>query len=255
MNLGTLFAGELFGTLFLILLGNGVGQSYNFKNMYARKASNGNVNWVGIAIGWGLAVLGGVLIGAAINSDATHLNPAVSIFVAIDSSFLANSNLNQVWTQFIIHVLGALTGAFLGQIVLDLLNWKHITENDPGVVLGTHCTGPTHSKAHVTNFFYEIVGTIALVGLILASGKVLTNISNLTGILPFLIVSSIGLSLGSVTGYAINPARDLMPRIVYQILPLANKVKANWNYAWVPTVGPLVGATFVGLVSGIVAIA
>lgn len=243
-----LLLSELVGTLILVMLGNGVVYSVSGKRMFANQPGK----WIVIALGWGLAVLVGVITAKAISPDAVaHLNPAVTFFGAMSgkNAFL----LAAIPMQFI--------GAILGQIVLDFINWKHIQESDLGTVRGSHCTGPAFAnkeKATIFNFSYELVGTLMLVGILLALGKNGNATDYATwGAMPVaLLVMAIGVSLGSSTGYAINPARDLGPRLVYFVLErtlLAKRkdewVGANWGYSWVPVIAPSVAGVIMGGIS------
>ncbi|MCU9933164.1 aquaporin family protein [Mycoplasmopsis cynos] len=235
-SLGLVYASELVGTLFLVLLGNGVVFSVSHKRMFANQPGK----WVVIALGWGFAVLAGVVVGVAMGGPA-HLNPAVTIFALVSDKFAHPEWLGFIVMQFI--------GAILAQIILDFINWKHIQETDLASVRGSHCTGPAFSNKEggtIFNFSYELVGTLVLVGVILAVGK--TNFQNITGIIVTMIVMSIGLSIGASTGYAINPARDLGPRMLYWFMEktfLRSREKehigANFGYGWIPVIAPMVG--------------
>ncbi|CCP24253.1 MIP/aquaporin family protein [Mycoplasmopsis cynos] len=240
-SLGLVYASELVGTLFLVLLGNGVVFSVSHKRMFANQPGK----WVVIALGWGFAVLAGVVVGVAMGGPA-HLNRAVTIFALVSDKFAHPEWLGFIVMQFI--------GAILAQIILDFINWKHIQETDLASVRGSHCTGPAFSNKEggtIFNFSYELVGTLVLVGVILAVGK--TNFQNITGIIVTMIVMSIGLSIGASTGYAINPARDLGPRMLYWFMEktfLRSREKehigANFGYGWIPVIAPMVGGAIIG---------
>ncbi|WAM04274.1 MIP/aquaporin family protein [Mycoplasmopsis cynos] len=240
-SLGLVYASELVGTLFLVLLGNGVVFSVSHKRMFANQPGK----WIVIALGWGFAVLAGVVVGAAMGGPA-HLNPAVTIFALVSDKFAHPEWLGFIVMQFI--------GAILAQIILDFINWKHIQETDLASVRGSHCTGPAFSNKEggtIFNFSYELVGTLVLVGVILAVMK--TNFQNITGIIVTMIVMSIGLSIGASTGYAINPARDLGPRMLYWFMEktfLRSREKehigANFGYGWIPVIAPMVGEAIIG---------
>lgn len=240
-SLGLVYASELVGTLFLVLLGNGVVFSVSHKRMFANQPGK----WIVIALGWGFAVLAGVVVGVAMGGPA-HLNPAVTIFALVSDKFAHPEWLGFIVMQFI--------GAILAQIILDFINWKHIQETDLASVRGSHCTGPAFSNKEggtIFNFSYELVGTLVLVGVILAVGK--TNFQNITGIIVTMIVMSIGLSIGASTGYAINPARDLGPRMLYWFMEktfLRSREKehigANFGYGWIPVIAPMVGGAIIG---------
>ncbi len=229
-----IFAGEFLGTFFLVLLGNGVCGAVSYKKSYAYQSG-----WIVIAAGWGMAVMIGVLISSALGANA-HLNPAVSMMVLAEGKYDA--------AQFFVAIASELSGAFIAQVVLDLLNYKHIQENTSQAAFGSHCTGPTHNNIAI-NFGWEFVGTGVLLGSIVALGTLpLVNLSAMGPVIVALVVFSIGMSLGGSTGYAINPARDLMPRLVFQLLPYKNheKVKANWSYSWIPVMAPLLAGVIVG---------
>ncbi|WP_117275091.1 MIP/aquaporin family protein [Mycoplasmopsis edwardii] len=241
-----LYLSEFLGTLLLVLLGNGVVYSVSAKRMFANQPGK----WVVIALAWGLAVFVGVVVASSLGGPA-HLNPAVTVFSLISGKFANPSELAYIPLQ----ILGAMTA----QIILNFINWKHIGETDLASVRGAHATGPAFSnkkeKATIFNFSYELVGTLVLVGVIFAFGKGGNKeaLSHLGPLPVTLLVMSIGMSLGSSTGYAINPARDLGPRIVYfameKLLLTARKeehVGGNFEYGWVPAVAPLLGGAIIG---------
>ncbi|MGZ9454172.1 MIP/aquaporin family protein [Mycoplasma sp. AC157] len=236
---------EFLGTLVLILLGNGVGYSVSMKRMFANQSGK----WIVIILGWGLAVFTGVIVSLSLGGSA-HLNPAVTFFVAVSSKLSDPLILTYIPVQ----ILGAMTG----QMLLNFINWKHIQETDLATLRGVHCTGPAFAnkeKATIFNFSYELVGTLLLVGLVLAFGKGGNKIglASLGPVPVTLIVVAIGASLGSSTGYAINPARDLGPRMVYALMEktlLANRksehVGGNWSYSWIPVVAPSLAGAIIG---------
>lgn len=253
MSIGLPLLGELLGTFILILLGCGVNASNSFKKMFAK---NSGGNWVLIAFGWAFGVMCGVLVANAFNSGA-HLNPAVTLFVTLSdlSKESVKSNIGTHIGAALLYIVMQFIGAILAASLLVFINWKHVIENDAVVLKSTLSTGPSHPKAHVQNFAYELVGTLVLVGVILAFSKganaghsVLMNaeegivkvsyggISHLGPLPVTFLVAAIGMSLGSVTGYAINPARDLGPRLVYfatsKIFPkkINNIVSADFKY-------------------------
>nr|WP_322959018.1 MIP/aquaporin family protein [Mycoplasmopsis canis]WQQ12416.1 MIP/aquaporin family protein [Mycoplasmopsis canis] len=242
-----IYLSEFIGTLLLVLLGNGVVYSVSAKKMFANQPGK----WAVIAIGWGLAVLVGVIVAVALGGPA-HLNPAVTVFSLVSNSFKNYSELAFIPLQF--------AGAIVAQLVLDFINWRHIQETDLGSVRGSHATGPAYDnfkeKGLLFNFSYELVGTLVLIGVIFALGK--TSFGNLGPIPVALLVMSIGMSLGSSTGYAINPARDLGPRVVYYLMELtvlsnrkSEHVGANWSYSWVPVIAPLLGGALIGALAHI----
>lgn len=237
---------EFLGTAILILLGNGVGYSVSGSKMFANQPGK----WVVIAFGWGFAVMFGVLVSIALGGSG-HLNPAVSVYAAINS---LDANL-------LAYIPFQILGAIFGQIVLNFINWKHIKDTDLNTVRACHCTSPAYNnfkdKALVQNLSYEFVGTLVLIGLIavFSSSKVAESIGALSVLPVTLLVVSIGMSLGSSTGYAINPARDLGPRIVYfftEIISMKKRknelIGAYWSYSWVPVISPLLAGALVGVI-------
>lgn len=233
--------GEFLGTFILILLGNGVNASVSLRKTYAEGAG-----WMVIATGWGIAVLCGVLTAQAFGSPAAHLNPAISLSAAVITGDF--SHLASLWSA---QLLGAMAGATLTWLFF-YPHWRVTPE--PGTKLGVFCTGPAISHLP-SNLLGEATGTFVLVlvaGAIFSHG--VASAANGTGpapgIGPWLVASlvwGIGLSLGSTTGYAINPARDLGPRLAHFLLPIAGKGSSNWRYAPVPIVGDLAGAALAGL--------
>ncbi|MFI1098304.1 MIP/aquaporin family protein [Streptomyces sp. NPDC020917] len=254
MSNGHIVIGELFGTAVLILLGGGVCAAVTLKKSKARDAG-----WVAITFGWGFGVLGGAYIANGYSGG--QLNPAVTLGIAIKTN-----QWSHVPYYLIGQFAGALIGAFLVWVVYMGQFTAHLTDSevlaghgaDPagpstgdgslpgGPVLGVFSTGP-EIRNTVQNLLTEIVATAVLVLFILTQG--MTNGLALNGLgilLTALLVVGIGLSLGGPTGYAINPARDLGPRIVHSLLPLPNKGGSDWGYAWIPVVGPLAGAAIAG---------
>ncbi|WP_341991387.1 MIP/aquaporin family protein [Azorhizobium sp. AG788] len=228
----TPFMGELLGTMVLILLGNGVVAGVL---LHSSKAQNSG--WIVITAGWGFAVMAGVFTSIATGSADAHLNPAVTLGFAVVSGDYSKIP-TYVPAQFI--------GAFLGAVLVWLQYLPHWAKTeDKGLKLAVFCTGPAIRSAPA-NLISEIIGTVALIFIVAA---IFSKAVMAGGIPPTLgpymvgmLVWSIGLSLGGTTGYAINPARDLGPRIAHAVLPIAGKGGADWGYAWIPVVGPLVGA-------------
>ncbi|MGW3725472.1 MIP/aquaporin family protein [Streptomyces sp. NPDC000851] len=252
MSSSDIFIGETIGTAILILLGGGVVAAVVLKASKAR-----NAGWLAITFGWGFAVLTAVYISAPLSG--AHLNPAVTLGIAIKDSDW--SNLPVYWGG---QLLGAMIGATLVWLAYYGQFHAHLTDKEivgspdaettqakaveaqekgAGPVLGVFSTGPEIRNA-VMNLTTEIIGTFVLVLAVLTQG--LNDNGNglgaVGGLMVALVVVGIGLSLGGPTGYAINPARDLGPRIVHALLPLPNKGGSDWSYAWVPVVGPLIGA-------------
>jgi glycerol uptake facilitator protein len=231
------FLGEFMGTLVLILLGNGV-----VANVLLRKSKAENAGWIVITAGWALAVMSGIFTAAACGSLDSHLNPAVTFAVAVSTGDF--SKLPLYWAaQFL--------GAFCGAVLVWLYFYPHWRETpDADAKLGCFATGP--AIRHLpSNLFCEIVGTfiLVLVGTAMFA-KTVMPAGVAPGIGPMLVgglVWAIGLSLGGTTGYAINPARDLGPRIAHTLLPIFKKRDSDWGYAGVPIVGPLIGGALAGL--------
>ncbi|MFZ2502654.1 MAG: MIP/aquaporin family protein [Nocardioides sp.] len=226
-----IFLPEVMGTGILILLGCGV-----VANVVLPKTGGEGGGILVINFGWGLGVFAGVYV--AYKSGA-HLNPAVTLgLVATGESGLSFVNV-------VVYIGGQMVGAFLGATLAWLAYKKHF--DDPEAThdakLGVFCTMPTIASP-VWNLVTEIIGTFVLVFVILAFGKTPTEIGPLA---VALLVVGIGASLGGPTGYAINPARDLSPRIAHALLPIRDKGSSGWHYAWVPVVAPIIGGILAGL--------
>lgn len=233
----SVWLGEFMGTLVLVLLGNGVNAGVTLRKSYA--ADSG---WMVIAAGWAFAVLCGVLVAQAFGSSGAHLNPAITLAVAVNSGDY--SQLINYWSA---QLLGAMAGSTL--MVLHYgPHWK--LTPDPATKLGIFCTSPA-VRSPLFNIFSEMVGTAVLVVVAGAIGSHgVSPTGPAPGFAPWLVASlvwAIGLSLGGTTGYAINPARDLGPRLVHWLLPIAGKGKSNWIYAPIPIIGDLAGAALAGL--------
>ncbi|MFI6860493.1 MIP/aquaporin family protein [Streptomyces sp. NPDC050421] len=255
MSSSDIFIGETIGTAVLILLGGGVCAAVTLKRSKARDAG-----WLAVTFGWGFAVLTGAYLAGGVSG--AHLNPAVTIGLAIEGG--------TKWSDVPLYLASELLGAMIGAVLVWLVYYgqfrAHLTDPEilsdhsgeegmvdkaaapkAGPVLGIFTTGPEIRNA-VQNVVTEIIATIVLVLAILTQG--LNNDGNglgtLGALITALVVVSIGLSLGGPTGYAINPVRDLGPRIVHALLPLPNKGGSDWGYAWIPVVGPLVGGALAG---------
>ena len=240
INLGTVFVSELVGTAMLLLLGCGV-----VANVALTKTKGNGGGFLLVNFGWGLAVFAGVTISYA---SGGHLNPAVSI---------ANLTLGLIdFTQFLVYIAAQLVGAFLGAVLVFLAYKKHFDEEpDAATKLGVFSTGPA-IRSPFWNLVTEILGTFVLVIVVLGFGRVgdadlgtPVGLAALGAIPVALLVVGIGASLGGPTGYAINPARDLGPRIAHAVLPIRGKGSSDWGYAWIPVVGPLVGGVLAALAS------
>lgn len=219
------YLGEFVGTMILIILGAGVCAGVNLKKSFAN-----NGGWVVIIIGWGLGVTMGVFAVGSISG--AHLNPAVTVGLAMTGDF--------AWNQVAGYIAAQMIGAIAGAAVVYLQYLPHwrITE-DPGTKLGVFATGPAVPHTF-SNLLSEMIGTFFLLfGLQFIGANQFSE-----GLNPFavgLLIVAIGASLGGTTGYAINPARDLGPRIAHAILPIAGKGSSNWRYAWIPVIGPILG--------------
>lgn len=222
----TQIMGEFIGTMILILLGDGVCAAVNLNKSKAQASG-----WIVIAFGWGMAVTMGVYISGFMGP--AHLNPAVSLAMAMIGAI--------GWNLVIPFIIAQMLGAFVGAILVWLAYLPHwgVTK-DQDAILGTFATGPA-IRNYPANFITELIGTFVLVLGLLAFGQNAfadgTNVFAVGG-----LILAIGLSLGGPTGYAINPARDLGPRIAHAVLPIGNKGTSDWAYSWVPVVGPMVGA-------------
>ena len=238
------FFGELLGTFILILLGNGVVANVNLNKTYSFGGG-----WIVITAGWGMAVYVAVITTADISG--AHLNPAVTLGLAFSGLF--------AWSKVISFILAQILGAMLGAVTVYIFFADHFKATEtPGAKKACFCTAPA-IRNYPRNFFSEVVGTFILVLAVLLIALPQLNYQNLgsekvgmgsLGALPVaLVVFSIGMSLGGTTGYAINPARDLGPRIIHTLLPIKNNKDDNdWNYAWIPVFGPVVGAGIAALI-------
>ncbi len=235
------FIGELVGTMVLILLGNGV-----VANVVLKKTKGESGGWIVITAGWAFAVMFGVFTANAFGSAAAHLNPAVTVGFAV---------LQNDYSLMSTFIPAQLIGAFLGAVLVWLQYLPHwgATE-DGGSKLACFSTGPA-IKSTGANFLSEFIATMILIVGIVAIGYAGTSDPAKggipSGVAPYLVgmlVWSIGLSLGGTTGYAINPVRDLGPRIAHAILPIPNKGSSDWGYGWIPVVAPIAGAIIGGLI-------
>ncbi|WP_432069848.1 MIP/aquaporin family protein [Streptomyces sp. AA1529] len=237
-----IFTSEVTGTMVLILLGGGVVAAVNLKRSKAFAAG-----WVAIAFGWGFGVLTGAYIA---QPSGAHLNPAVTLALAIKG--------DTPWSDVPLYMGSELLGAILGAVLVwvayysqfqatlrepDMVEMKHA---NPGPVHGVFFTSP-EVRNGLLNFLTEVIATFVLIFAILTQGLVkdadgTMGLGKMGALITALVVVGIGLSLGGPTGYAINPARDLGPRLAHAVLPLPNKGGSDWSYAWVPVVGPLAGA-------------
>jgi glycerol uptake facilitator protein len=232
------FLGEFTGTLVLILLGDGV-----VANVLLKKSKGENSGWIAITTGWGLAVVAAIFTAVACGSPGAHLNPAITLTVA-----LLSGNWSSVALFWTAQILGAFTGATLVWLSY-LLHWKETV--DPGIKLGVFCTVPALRNLPA-NILTEVIATTCLIVVGFSFGSKAVSTTGLApGFGPWLwgvLVWAIGLGLGGSTGYALNPARDFGPRLAHAILPIAGKGNSDWGYSFVPIVGPLLaGAIAAGI--------
>lgn len=226
----SLFLGELLGTLVLVYLGNGV-----VANVILKQTKGENGGLISITAGWAFAVTLGIFVSKAFGSDGAHLNPAVTIAMAISSGDYSNMAT---------YITAQMIGAFLGAVLVWLHYHPHwVKTDDAATKLACFSTGPAISDTKF-NVLSELLATVVLLVGIKGIGVVSTGLG------PFavgILVWGIGLSLGGTTGYAINPARDLAPRIAHAILPITGKGSSEWGYSWIPVAGPIIGAILAGL--------
>ncbi len=222
----TLFLGEIIGTALLIILGDGV-----VANVVLNKTKGSGGGWIVITFGWGLAVFVAVFVVGPISG--AHINPAVTIGLA------AAGKLS--WSLLPIYISGQMLGAAIGAFLVWLHYRQHmdITE-DADLQLAVFCTTP-QIRSITNNFISELLGTFILVYAVLHISAPDVGLGSLDALPVGFLVLAIGLSLGGTTGYAINPARDLAPRIMHALLPIKGKRDSDWGYAWVPIVGPVFG--------------
>lgn len=248
------FMAELVGTAILIYLGDGVVANVSLKNTLGEGAG-----WIVVTWGWAMAVFIAVFVVGPYSG--AHINPAVSIGLATAGIF--------AWSKVPMYVAAQLLGAFVGAFLVWVHYHPHFkATTDPDTQLRVFCTGPALEEMP-ENFISEMLGTLMLVFAVLyltgpqldLSGVVLgagimkagaVGLGSLDALPVGLVVLSIGLSLGGSTGYAINPARDLSPRLVHQLLPLSDKRDSNWSYAWVPVVAPIAGGVLAALLSMVI---
>jgi glycerol uptake facilitator protein len=229
--------GEFMGTLVLVLLGDGV-----VANVLLKRSKAEGAGWMVIASGWAFAVMAGVFTAVACGSSDAHINPAVTLGFAVETGQFA---------KFAAYLIAQIAGAFVGAILVwlhFLPHWKETESKD--FKLLCFCTVPA-IRNFITNLISEVIATFVLVFVV---GAIFSKAVAGSGLVPGLgaylvaaLVWGIGLSLGGPTGYAINPARDLGPRLAHAILPIANKGSSDWGYAIVPIVGPLIGGGLAGL--------
>jgi glycerol uptake facilitator protein len=229
----SIFGAEVIGTAILILFGGGVVAGVLLSQSQAE-----NAGWIVITFGWGMGVA--MAVFAVGQFSGAHLNPAVTLGFAV----MGNTD----WGDVPKYLAGEFVGAFIGAVLVwaAYLNHWRATE-DPGLKLAVFSTAPA-IRTPVANFITEVIGTFILVfGVLAIFADEATAGTGLGGLLVGLLVFAIGLSLGGPTGYAINPARDLAPRIAHFLLPIPGKGPSDWGYAWIPVVAPIVGGILGGL--------
>ncbi|MFT3860058.1 MIP/aquaporin family protein [Micropruina sp.] len=248
MSLATIFLSEVVGTAMLLLLGAGVVAN----NILPKNKGNGT-GFLMVNFGWGLAVFAGVLVSY---KSGGHLNPAVTLGVVASGAteFVPGVPVN--FTSILTYISAQMIGAFIGAVLAWLAYKKQFDADAPdGFKLGVFSTGP-EVRDSVWNLITEAIATFVLVFVVLGAGKFTgsgstpaANLGWLGALGVALLVVGIGASLGGPTGYAINPARDLGPRIAHAVLPIPNKGSSDWGYAWIPVVGPIIGGVLAGLAS------
>lgn len=228
-----MFLPELFGTMTLIVLGDGV-----VANVLLNKSKGQNSGWIVITAGWAFAVMSGIFVSTAMGGPGS-LNPAFQI-----SSMVQGGDFNAA----LMNLLGEFVGAFVGAVLVWLLYLPHweVTEST-GLKLAVFSTGPAIRNPG-KNLLTEIIATFML-GLIASAIPAASGASGTTAFLVGAVIWGLGLSLGGPTGYALNPARDLGPRIAHAVLPIAGKGDSDWGYSWVPVLGPIIGAVLAGIVT------
>ena len=222
------FIGEFIGTMLLILMGDGV-----VANVVLNKTKGNNSGWIVITFGWAMAVFLGVYVSTSLGGSG-HLNPAVTIAMAAFDNFDVKLLPGYIIAQF--------AGAISGAIIVWLAYKQHFdSTDDKDGKLAVFCNAPA-IRGYGYNLMTEIIGTFVLVLGALAMSKPASTLGTLDALPVALLILGIGLSLGGPTGYAINPARDLGPRIAHFILPIKNKRDSDWGYSWIPVAGPIIGA-------------
>ncbi len=232
----TPFIAEFTGTALLVLLGDGV-----VANVVLNRTKGNNGGLISITFGWALAVFVAVYVVSSMNNGGgAHLNPAITLAFAVIGKF--------DWSLVPTYLAAQLSGAMLGAFFVWLTYRQHFNHTeDVASKLGVFCTSPS-IKNNGDNIISEIVGTFVLLLGVLYITKSDSSLGSLNALPVAFLVLSIGLSLGGPTGYAINPARDLGPRIMHAILPIKGKGGSDWGYSWIPVIGPIVGAIVAALV-------
>ncbi|MFC5276190.1 MIP/aquaporin family protein [Brachybacterium sacelli] len=236
--MGTILLSEVAGTAMLTLMGGGVVAN----NILGKTKGNGG-GWLMVNFGWGLAVFAGVW--TAFKTGA-HINPAVTFGLLMSEATEYAPGIPKTFGTTLTYFAAELIGAFIGAVLAWLVYKNHYDqEKDPGTILGTFSTGP-EIRSYGWNLVTEIIATFVLVFVIIMFGNTPHQLGPLA---VALLVLAIGASLGGPTGYAINPARDLGPRLAHAVLPIPNKGGSDWGYSWVPIAGPMIGGALAGLFS------
>ena len=227
------FTAEFIGTAILLLLGDGV-----VANVLLKGTKGHGAGWIVVALGWGAAVFVGIVVSS--QASGAHLNPAVSIALAIAGKFDPG--------QVPAYVAAQMLGAGLGAALVWLMYKSHFdATEDRDAKLGVFCTSPA-IRSPGSNFLSETIATFVLAFAALHVATPEGGLGSLDGLPVALVVLVIGLSLGGTTGYAINPARDLAPRLMHALLPIRDKRDSDWGYAWIPVAGPIAGGILAALV-------
>ena len=242
--LGTIFLSEVVGTAMLLLLGGGV-----VANTALTKSKGNGTGFLFVNWGWGLAVFAGVLVAY---KSGGHLNPAVTLGVMASGAKEFVPGVPVDIASIATYIGAQFIGAFIGAVLCWLSYKQHFDEEpDPATKLGVFSTGPAIRNTG-WNLVTEAIGTFVLVFVVLAAGHwKSTDLGWLSALGVALLIVGIGASLGGPTGYAINPARDLGPRIAHALLPIKGKGDSDWSYSWIPVAGPIIGGILAGLLSGV----
>jgi glycerol uptake facilitator protein len=226
------FFAEFFGTAMIIVFGGGV-----VSNVLLNKTKGNNSGWIVITFGWAVGVFTGVLIAAPISG--AHLNPAVTLALVLAGKFSLS--------QLPLYVCAQMLGAMFGSLLVWVAYKKHFdATDDADAKLAVFCTSP-NIRSYWYNVATEVIGTYVLILAVLYMAEPEVGLGSINALPVAIVVLGLGLSLGGPTGYAINPARDLGPRIMHFFLPIPNKRDSDWKYAWVPVLGPLLGAALAAL--------
>jgi len=227
------YLGEVLGTFLLMILGLGVNANVSLKKTYGSGSG-----WIVISWGWGIAVFVAVFVSSGISG--AHINPAVTLGLAIVGKFS--------WALVPGYIIAQFIGAILAAVLIWIQFRNHFDETeDKETKLGVFSTGPA-IKDSFSNLYSEVLGTFVLVLAVLYIAAPEIGLGSIEALPVGLVVFGIGMSLGGTTGYAINPARDLGPRIAHAFLPIKDKGSSNWEYSWIPVIGPIIGAIIAAIV-------